>query len=117
MTVIPGARWASPPPGPGPSLLTVRTASEQSTVRVAPSGVDGDDRISGARALSRLAGNGHPAELATKIGVRLSFSRGDLAAKSAIDLGGSGKGRDAERVIFSVKDGVVAIHEIVDYHK
>lgn len=34
-----------------------------------------------------------------------------------MNLDGSGKGRGAERVIFSVKDGVVAIHDIVDYHK
>ncbi|MNV91124.1 hypothetical protein D3C71_1855830 [compost metagenome] len=52
-----------------------------------------------------------------KIEVRLSFFRGDLADKYAIDLGGSGKGRGAERVISSVKDGAVTIHVIVDYHK
>ncbi len=43
--------------------------------------------------------------------------KGDLAGKSAIDLGGSGKGRGAERVIFSTDNDVVTIHDIVDYHK
>jgi RHS repeat-associated protein len=43
--------------------------------------------------------------------------RGDLKGKSAIDLGGSGKGRGAERVIFSTNENEVIIHDIVDYHK
>jgi hypothetical protein len=43
--------------------------------------------------------------------------KGDLAGKSAIDLGGSGKGRGAERVIFSAAENEVIIHDIVDYHK
>jgi hypothetical protein len=43
--------------------------------------------------------------------------KGDLSGKSAIDLGGSGRGRGAERVIFSTKENEIVIHDIVDYHK
>lgn len=41
----------------------------------------------------------------------------DLKGKSAIDLGGSGKGRGAERVIFSTNGNEVIIHDILCYHK
>ena len=52
-----------------------------------------------------------------KAGANQHALKGDLAGKSAADLGGSGKGRGAERVIFSEKENEVIIHDIVDYHK
>jgi RHS repeat-associated protein len=43
--------------------------------------------------------------------------KGDMAGKSAADLPGSGKGRGAERVIYSKTENQVTIHDITDYHK
>jgi len=41
---------------------------------------------------------------------------GDLAGKYAIDLPGGGAGRGAQRVIYSIDEGSVTIHDIIDYH-
>jgi hypothetical protein len=40
----------------------------------------------------------------------------DMTGKFAADLPGSGKGRGAERIIYSKTDDEIIIHDIRDYH-
>jgi RHS repeat-associated protein len=51
-----------------------------------------------------------------EVGKNQHSLRGDLAGKSAADLPGSGRGRGADRVIFSSDKDTVTIHDIDDYH-